>query len=316
MQPIRVMLVILMCAIAGLAAASTLYVNQAGTDPQSPYTTPATAALTIQDAVDAAAAGDRIEVAPGNYTSTAGDVAFIENKAISLVGAGPDAVVVDGQGARRGIRTLMQSASGDLRIEGLTITNAVTAGSGGGIHARWMGPETGSLTLDNVVITDCQSGSAGGGGLHFDPNLPVSLIVTNCSIRDNRADNGPGGGILIGTKVADTSLIVDSELIGNETGSGSGGGIQVYGPVTLRNTLIAENTAGGHGGGVVSSSGHVTLENCVIRDNYGGYGGGVYVTAQATLIIQRQYCYIYRRNTHDDLFLHHPAGAAGRYGEY
>ena len=58
----------LLVAVSNLCAA-TLYVSLGSTNPTPPYVTWATAATNIQDAVDAATAGDRILVTNGVYAT-------------------------------------------------------------------------------------------------------------------------------------------------------------------------------------------------------------------------------------------------------
>lgn len=56
------------CSINVLAA--THYVSQTSLNPTPPYSTLATAAHNIQDAVDVASDGDTVLVAPGQYVLT------------------------------------------------------------------------------------------------------------------------------------------------------------------------------------------------------------------------------------------------------
>ena len=84
-------------------SATTLYVDVNSTNPVAPYTNWATAAIVIQDAIDAAVAGDTVWVTNGLYNSggkvMAGDLAnrVALDKAITLQSVnGPQFTIIEG----------------------------------------------------------------------------------------------------------------------------------------------------------------------------------------------------------------------------
>ena len=66
MRAIALALLVLVVCCGRPALADTHYVSQSGTNIH-PYTTPETAAWEVQDAIDAADPGDRVEVGPGTF---------------------------------------------------------------------------------------------------------------------------------------------------------------------------------------------------------------------------------------------------------
>src|ERR1051326_2478661 len=60
----------LIAMVAFQTSAATHYVSQTSPSPTTPYSTADTAAHNIQDAVDVAADGDTVLVAPGDYGVT------------------------------------------------------------------------------------------------------------------------------------------------------------------------------------------------------------------------------------------------------
>ena len=97
---------------------------------------PAADFSTIQEAVDAAVGGDRIEVGPGYYlANTKEDVPVVEvvGKSIEIlaVAADPASTVIAGQGSRRCVE--WSFALGDCLLQGFTLDSGFTADDGGGI---------------------------------------------------------------------------------------------------------------------------------------------------------------------------------------
>ena len=182
------------CVFAALTtlnlSAVTHYVWQSSPGPAPPYTNWATAATNIQDAVDAAAAGDEIVVTNGTY---AGDSrvdpygvtnCVVVNKPLTLRSVnGPGVTIIDGSGVVRCVYL-----TNDAVLVGFTLTNGV-AGDGGGVYC-----ESTSAVLSNCVLTgnwsaydpdECGGGAYGG-------------TLNNCTLTGNSAYDGGGayGGTL------------------------------------------------------------------------------------------------------------------------
>lgn len=141
--------------------------------------------------------------------------------------------------------------------------------------------DSGTATLDALVITEGNGGSDGGGIL---VNAGAELVLTNSTVTGNRAEHA--GGILnLGIITLNNSTISH-----NRTAywDGDGGGLYNLGTATLNNSQVSQNHAGGAGGGVLNG-GTLTLGNSTVSDNiaagyyfYGG-GGGLFNWGTATL---------------------------------
>jgi parallel beta-helix repeat protein len=275
------------------ATAEFRYVNLANPNPYSPYTTWATAATNIQDAVDIAVEGDVVLVTNGVY-ATGGRVVYglqtnrvVVDKAITLQSVnGAAATAIRGG-------TLMRCAylASNAVLTGFTITNGqATRGngdlikecSGGGV---WCEPGatvancllisnftcTGSIyigngggayggTLTNCTLTRNTSGLGGGAG------GPCALW--NCALSNNVANTGGGA-----RGAALYNCILRSNVTVYYNGSaGDGGGIS---QCIASNCSLVGNLAGAEGGGAYQG----TNLNCTAIGNAAFYGGG---TSQST----------------------------------
>jgi hypothetical protein len=135
----------------------------------------------IQDAIEWAEDGDRIDVRPGTYK---GDINLW--KSLEIVGAGPQNTIVVG-----GLRVTRRSAT--LRLHGLTITNP----SGVGMNfAEYYS----DFTMENCVVMGC-----GGHGVNYQVGNWATLRIFNCTIVGNQGwgviiddTDGSGGGTALG----------------------------------------------------------------------------------------------------------------------
>ena len=122
---------LLFFALAAGASAATRYVDVNSANPSPPYTTWATAARVIQDAVDAAAPGDTVLVSNGLYNTGGRTVGtdLLQNrvaieKAIRLESVnGPAVTIIEGARAPAGDE--YGNGDGAVRCVYLGLTNAV-----------------------------------------------------------------------------------------------------------------------------------------------------------------------------------------------
>jgi len=235
---------------------SVLYVARDSAHPTPPYTSWATAATTMQDAVDEQVPGVvEILVTNGVYQTGAREVSGMTNrvavtKPVTVRSVnGPDATQIVGYqvpGTRNGPAAVrcVYLANGVV-LAGFTLTNGATqaGGSGGGVWCE--GP---SAVVSNCVLTGNSAGWWGGGA--------SGGTLSHCTLRGNSADSG--GASYYGT--LDTC-----ELTGNSAGWWGGG---AYGG-TLDHCTLTGNSAF-RGGGAHNG----TLNSCVLVDNSATTGGG------------------------------------------
>jgi hypothetical protein len=251
------------------------YVAADSGSPVAQYSSWATAATNIQDAVDAAAVGALVLVSNGVY-QTGGRAVYgtttnrvVVDKPMTVRSVnGPEVTVIRGYqvpGATNGDGAVRCAylTNGAL-ISGFTVTNGATQRyeSGGGV---WC--ESVSALVSNCVLTGNSAYFAGGGAYQGTLN--------NCTLTGNSAYNpgtAEGGGAYGGT-------LNNCTLTGNSARGGANGG---YGGgaigSTLNNCILTGNRAapgsrnlgGGGGGGAYGG----TLNNCTLSGNSAGYGGG------------------------------------------
>ena len=252
-------------------APTVRYVMLANTNPQSPYLEWSTAATNIQDAVDAAVAGDSIVVSNGMYNfggrlvygATVSNRVVI-NKSVTVQSLnGPAATTIAGFNLalshfQPGCVVFIWPITGAF-LSGFTLTGGAgaTASTNDLVHER-----------------------SGGGAWCEDP----SAVISNCVLFANSVQTGYGGGAFGGTLIncllatnsassgggAASNILLNCTLVKNQTatqGNTQNGGGAYYS--TLSNCwLVANNAligAGAFGG---------TLFNCVLTNNAASNGGG------------------------------------------
>ena len=252
-------------------SASTNYVSKSGGNIP-PFDSWENAATNIQDAVDAASAGNLVLVNDGTYYPGSQIDVTKDITVKSLNGA--EKTIVDGENTSR----CFYINAGDT-IDGFTITNGYST-EGGGIHCRQGG-----------TVLNCTVSGNSGGGIHF---YLAGGIVENCLINGNSGYGVvcySGGTVQFSTisKNADGGVFcnyggsVQNCTITDNTGA-NGGGINCNQKANIKNSLIINNSATGNGGGVymstpVASAINITFANNTVAENSAtGNGGGVYST--------------------------------------
>jgi hypothetical protein len=236
---------------AGMTATATVhvvaqpvhYVVASGSSPSAPYSSWASAATNIQNAVDAATVpGALVLVSNGVYQTGARAVYGMSNRVAvtkpvtvqSVNGASVTKIVgfrvptfVYGSSAVRCVYL-----TNGAMLSGFTLTNGATQASGD------------------------QSRQQSGGAVYCEL---ASAVVSNCVLAGNNAAYR-GGGECFGT-------LNNCTVTGNSAGS-YGGGVWSS---ALNNCTITSNTAGTGAGAY-----NCALNKCVLRGNSGSYGGGAY----------------------------------------
>jgi len=282
------------------------YVAADSANPVPPYTSWATAATNIQEAVDAAAvAGSLVLVSNGVYATGGRTVSGWDNNRVAVTKPlalhsvnGPQTTVISGGGVRC---VYLGDGAG---LSGFTLTNGA-AHYGGGVYC-----ESATAVVSNCVLA---GNSAGGGGGAFGGTLnnctlagnsaeyggggAYGCTLKNCTLTGNSAEYAGGafggslnnctltgnsasysGGGAYGGTLYNCTLIGNSAILSMIPGESYGGGAS---DCILYNCCLASNSAvNGHGGGAAGC----TLYDCTLTGNsaagnyygWGGDGGGAY----------------------------------------
>jgi hypothetical protein len=231
--------------------------------------------------------------------SLGGDLDITDS--LTLLGAGPNSTIIDGNGALTGDRVFQ--ITGTVTISGVTIEHGQAQNIGGGLvnyHQltlinsviysntavninNWGGGiyNSGALTITHSGVLSNATGNSnayGGGMYNQGPLWIVDSTFAGNSTFAGPSSPGYGGGLFT---AGYTATVVNSTFSGN-TGV-LGGGIYKGGyPLVVINSTLSGNNSTASGGGLYAASGDTGLFNVTITQNMansdnfaGGEGGGV-----------------------------------------
>ncbi len=231
-------------------SASTFFVDLNSANPTPPYSSWATAATNIQDAVDASSAGDQILVTNGVYQTGGRRLDGLLTNRVSLNKA-----------------VTLQSVNGPMVTVIRGAWDPISTNGPAAVRCVWM---TNNSVLSGFTLSGGATregfGTVGpsmfGGGV-YATNF---ALVTNCIIGTNYASNMGGGAYSVG--------LFNCSIIGNHvvTGTliaGDGAGANRCG---LRNCFVAYNIGDqADGGGAYACN----ATNCAFVMNQAIHGAGI-----------------------------------------
>jgi hypothetical protein len=251
--------------------AAVRYVDLNSANPTPPYTTWATAAAAIQDAVDAASPNDEIIVTNGTYSTGGRALTGTMTNRVSITNAvflhsvnGPQATIIQGYqlpGATNGdgaVRCVL--LAGPASLAGFTLTQGATRSSGDYTFERsgggmWL---SGGTVSNCLIIGNAASGSGGGVYQGGSQGLLNNCVVGNNFCSSMTSSNLGGGGAWC--------TLNNCTVTNNQAPLGGGAGVCL-----ATNCTISRNSATNGGGAYYG-----TLANCTLSGNMAGSGGGTY----------------------------------------
>ncbi len=236
---------------------------------------------TIQEACDAAASGDRILVAAGEYVLTEpidfnrlhrpGDPAGPPLKNLALISYDGSARTVlrwsgeSGNPGARGALVFAQGEDGSSYVEGFTIDGGHGASPGGNGSPSYVSGIV--CSHSSPMFRDVRIVACGEPAVVLEAS---SSLLSECTIANNRCS-------AVAVREESSASLEYCTLDANE-GCGEGGGLDVDSSnVTLVDCTITRNKAVGEegGGGIVCTGGELTLERCTLMGNLARSGGAL-----------------------------------------
>jgi parallel beta-helix repeat protein len=212
---------------------------------------------TIQQAIDAATATDRVVVGPGTWTEN-----ITMKDSVDVVSSdGAATTTIDSNGGDHTVDAQAVTAT----LTGFTITGGDSPTTGGGIRI-W---NSSDVTVEDCIVTGNNADGQGGGISIRDSQA----TVTGTTVTTNTADGG--AGFFIEGAVAGDVTINSCTVSGNTATSVGGGFFVDNGDFTLTQSAVHGNTTAGLGGGIALDSSDPSISFCSIYLNTSADGGGI-----------------------------------------
>lgn len=219
----------------------------------------------LQDAIDAASAGDTIRLCAETYAGS-----FTIDRDLTLIGAGAARTRLDGEESGR---VLHVTGDATVTLQNLTITGGRVSGSvppagdGGGIYNH------GAVILRGVSVTTNFAFTHGGGIYNSGGTL---TLLDGSLVSDNTAFTGGGGLYSTGGLV---TLSAGSHVTRNDVFISGGGIHQEVGTLTLeQESRVTRNISVTSGGGIFVQDGTLDLQSgSRVSGNEARVGGAIAV---------------------------------------
>ena len=211
----------------------------------------------VQDAIDAAIAGERLFIAEGIYPPDAANTVVATFADLALYG-GFEGVEMTLE-ARAGLTDETLLTGDFLGDDDGTLATVAD-------NAPRIVQMSGTFTLDGLTIARAYTDSERGAGARADGSVGGRIV--GVIFRENEAPSYGGGLYAYGG----TLEVVDSLFMDNTSGDQAGGLMVADAQVTIRNSTFLGNVAGSKGSAISTIGGSPSFEiqYCTFVDNSGG----------------------------------------------
>lgn len=177
---------------------------------------------------------------------------------------------VDGDGG-----AILVASGSTCTINGGSVQDNKCSSDGGGISVQ------GTLVMNGGSVA-FNTASDTAGGIYCTESGTIKL--DNALITGNKAKNDDGGGLNI--HLANSDSTIKNSVISNNTSGNNGGGLRLDAKgktLKIESTEIKGNTANDDGGGIYISEGTVDVSGSRVNNNTADNGGAVYFENGAKL---------------------------------